>query len=378
MIRLFAALALLSSAVSFAQNCPTRPVWPAPEFPSKIEQTRAARANEVAALEQYMFTLEGTDEERKGIRTDGLLILKGGNVVYERYARGWKEDKRHILWSCTKTLSGLMTGIAVQKGLVELNDSFCKHYKGPDRNCGITVKNLLEMGSGLDWQEVYENKTNQESSVLALFYGEGAADGAKFVAEHERIAEPGERFNYSTGESMLLMATTRGAAEKTLGAEFPWTELFDKAGMKSVRWERDSKGNYYGGSHSYMTLRDMARLGYFMLADGCWNSERILPEGWMAAATTPNDTWKKNRNGETWQYGRQLWLNRPMPELSYEKPWKDLPDDTYAAVGHWGQYIYVVPSLDLVVVRMGDDRDSSALDENEMVKLAIAVAGGAP
>ncbi|MFL5320613.1 MAG: serine hydrolase domain-containing protein [Myxococcaceae bacterium] len=380
MIRAITLGALIVSSVALAQNCPSRGSWPTTDWPSKVDQTAAAAKAEIAALEEYMFTLEGKDEERKGIRTDGLLIVKGGAIVYEKYARGWKDDKRHILWSCTKTLSGMMAGIAVQKGLVDTSQSICTYNKAvPEKNCAITVENLLQMASGLDWAEEYENKANQESSVLALFYGEGQADGAKFVASHDRAADPGTKFNYSTGESMLLVSTVQEAVKDKLDPQqFPWTEMFDKVGMKSVRWERDGKNHFYGGSHSYMTLRDMARFGYFMLNDGCWNGERILPEGWMANSTTPNPVWKSNRGDETWEYGRQIWLNRPLPEISYEKPWKDLPDDTYGAVGHWGQYIYVVPSLDLVVVRMGDDRDASALDENEMIKRAIAVAGVAP
>lgn len=372
---LLSALLALAAFDAAAQACPPRTFWPTESFVSKVAETKTAKADAVAALDEYMFTLVGKDEGRKGIRTDGLAVIKGGDVLYERYARGYAADKKHIQWSVSKTLAMLNVGVGVHKGLLTQKDSICKSFVASGELCKRTFEDLLMMGSGLDWAEEYENSTYQTSSVLAMFYGEGQPDMAKFVAEHPLMAEPGERFNYSTGESVLVMAALRAVVEKELGDEFPYTHLFEKLGIKSAAWERDPKGTYMAGSHAYMTLMDMARIGYFMWSDGCWNNERILPAGWMAQATAVSPAFKKTTHeADDWVHGWHLWLNLQVPEQSVAKPWKDVPDDTYGAVGHWGQYIYVIPSLDLIVVRTGDDRDSS-LDENEMLKRAIAVGG---
>lgn len=372
------AMTLLATAASAQSTCPTRAYWPTEEFRSRVEETKTAKADQIAALEEYMFTLVGKDEERKGIRTDGLAILKGGELIYEKYARGYGADKKHILWSVSKTLAMLNIGIGEQKGLISRSDSICKVFKASGKVCKNTFQTVLEMGSGLDWLENYENETYQESSVLAMFYGEGQRDMAQFVASHPVIADPGKRFNYSTGDSVLVMAALRAVVASELGEDFPYTELFEKIGAKSTAWERDPRGNFLAGSHAYMTLLDMARVGYFIAADGCWDGERLLPEDWLTNATTPSQTFKNSEHeADDWVHGWHLWLNRPVPEKGVGKSWPDLPEDTFAAVGHWGQYIYVVPSEDLIVVRTGDDRDASALSENKMLQLAIAV-GGAP
>lgn len=371
---LAAALALVAGEAA-AQVCPPRTFWPTDGFVLKIEETKTSRADAVAALDEYMFTLVGKDEERKGIRTDGLAVIKGGDVLYERYARGYGADKKHILWSVTKTLAMLNVGVAAHKGLLSQSDSICRSYVASAELCRATFQHVMEMGSGLDWAEEYEDATYQESSVLAMFYGQGRADMATFVAEHPIIAEPGQRFNYSTGDSTLLMAGLRAVVSRELGDAFPYAHFFDKLGITNVSWERDARGNYMAGSHAYMTLMDMAKVGYFMWSDGCWNGERLIPAGWMSQATAVSQTYRNSDHAEdAWVHGWHVWLNRDVPERNVTRPWKDVPEDAYAAAGHWGQYIYVIPSLDLIVVRTGDDRDGS-LSVNEMLKRAIAVGG---
>jgi CubicO group peptidase (beta-lactamase class C family) len=114
-----------------------------------------------------------------------------------------------------------------------------------------------------------------------------------------------------------------------------------------------------------------------MLNDGCWNDQRLLPENWMAEATTPSEAFLRRRHddGPTDEQGRELWLNKTIPGLRDPRPWPDVPDDTYSAIGHWGQYITVIPSRDVIIVRSGDDRDPDALDLNTFFKLALAIIG---
>jgi CubicO group peptidase (beta-lactamase class C family) len=373
-----ATATLAISAPLRAQNsCPVRPYWPTTEWRSRALEVAAARPVEVKAFEDYAFTLTGTDAERKGIRTDGALIVHRGEIIYERYARGFTASKRHIAWSASKSVAAALTGVAVTHGAVSLGDSICMHLQGvPEDNCGITVQHLLEFSSGLDWAETYENETYQHSSVLAMLYGEGRADMARFVFEHARRDEPGATWQYSTGDTTLLLGAVGAAMSPLYGENWAWTLLFDRIGAHGSAFERDNAGTMAGGSYWMATLQDYARFGYLFLNDGCWAGERLLPEGWVDEARVVPASFKVERIDEetgTDVNGRLWWINTPVPEQGLAKPWPDLPDDTYAALGHWGQRIVVIPSLDLVVVRYGDDREGS-VDVNDLVAKAIPIA----
>jgi CubicO group peptidase (beta-lactamase class C family) len=369
-------LAVVPSLAS-AADCQARTTWPAPDWETpKIEATQA-RVAAVKALDEYMFTLRGADADRQGIRTDSVLVLKSGQVVYERYARGYDATKRHLAWSVSKSFTNALAGRAIALGALGLDDSLCQYLpKTRADNCVITVRHLLDFSSGLDWAEVYEHKSNQESSTLAQLYGEGRADMAAFIANHQRRDPPGTTFEYSTGETTLLMAVVQAALTPKLGRDFAWSALFDPLGLRSAVWERDQTGTLVGGAYLYATPRDFARLGYLFLNDGCWQGQRLLPEGWVRDATAVSEAYRHKVVDRSWGdiQGREWWLNQPVAEALQPVPWPDVPQDAYAAEGHWNQLVLVVPSKDLVVVRTGDDRDERALDYNRFFKLAIEVA----
>lgn len=360
------------------QACPTRASWPTLDWPDRTAAVATARAAEIAELEEYTFTLTGKDKDRLGIRTNAVVIVQAGDVVYERYARGFDASKRHLGWSVTKSVMNALVGRAVHLDLLALDDSICDHLtSGRPEHCDIRVVDFLEFGSGLAWKELYEGQSNQESSPIAMFYGQGHRDMATFVLGHERRAPPGATFQYSSGDSVVLAALARAALEPTHGELFPWDLLFDLLGMGSAVVERDQAGTLVGGSYFYATPRDYARFGYLFLNDGCWDGERLLPEGWVAASTAVSEPYRLDPIEEDeWVQGRQWWLNLEVPEQGVLPPWPDAPEDTFSAVGHWGQYIAVIPSLDLVIARTGDDRDDT-FDFNEFLLRAIAV-GRAP
>jgi len=387
------------STAAFAQDAPTAPAAPAPDapaaadpaacpagppspgaqWPSRVDEVKSSRAKEIAALEAYAFHLEGDDADRKGVRTDGVLIIHDGAVVYERYARGFDASKKHLMWSATKSFTHALVGVAVADGLLSTSDSICKTLPDlPPASCAITVEHLLEMGSGLDWKEVYENESNQESSVLALLYGQGYADMGRFNASHALREPPGTSWLYSSGDTNTLADVLGHAMRAKYGANYPWPALFDRIGAKRITVEHDGAGTFVGSSYAYATARDAARLGLLYENDGCWDGKRLLPAGWVASAREVNPSFKNKRIAADKEdvYGRLWWLNQAVPEAKIEKPYPELPDDYFAAQGHWGQTISVIPSLGLVIVRVADDRDD-AYDTQTFQKLAIAV-GRAP
>lgn len=341
-----------------------------------LELRTSTNAAAISALEAYAFTLTGEDADRKGIRTDGLLILSRGKLVYERYGRGFDANKRHLAWSVSKSVSNVLAGRAVNEGKVSTTDSVCKYLPGREGpSCEITLEALLQHASGLDWNETYENQSNQESSVLAMLYGQGAADMGGFVFDHPRRAAPLSRFSYSTGDSTLLTRALHEALKGELGDDWPWPLLFDRIGITSAVFERDATGAPIGGSYFYATPRDYLRIGALFMNDGCWDGARLLPEGWVRDSVSTSTAFASTPEAEVPVgdvQGRQWWLN--LPEKGREPAWKRAPLDTYAAQGHWGQYIVVIPSRELIIVRTGDDREDDVFDLDELIFHAMAVA----
>lgn len=372
LVRLPVLTALVGSLCS-AAPCPQRASWPTTEWPVKLVDRRE-KAAEVEALESFAFTLTGKDSERLGVRTDALLVFKKGVLVYEAYARGYQANTPHLSWSVAKSFTSALIGVAVKEGVVSLSDSICRHLPEAEEtgHCDVTVEHLLTFSSGLLWQEEYENGVYQHSSVLSMFYGKGHRDQLAHILSHPLIHPPGEHWSYSTADAQLAASIAKRALEGKHGKDAFWRLLFDRLGLGQLVIEEDSKGMPQGGSAMYATPRDFAKFGFLFLNDGCWNGERLLPEGWVEKSVTPAAAYVATRPVEPRPNGLSWWLNRSLPQVDRPKPWPDAPEDAYAASGYWGQRIIVIPSEDVLIVRFGDDR-KQPIDANELIKRALAV-----
>ncbi len=367
------AAALVSTAAA-AQPCGFRSYWPTDDWQDELVDV-SAKATQIQALEDFAFTLTGQDSERKGLRTNSLLIIRNGRVKYERYARGFTRTNRHLSWSVAKSYSSALVGVAVKEGLIDLSRSICDYlpeYAGQPQ-CDITVKDSITFATALGWQEEYEDASYQVSSVIAMLYGVGHRDQLSHIINHKLVGEPGKVWSYSTGDAELASALAQRVLEPVHGRDAFWKLMFEPIGTPKVVFEYDARGTPLGGSMVYATPRDFAKFGFLFLNKGCWDGERVVPEGWVDTSTTPSDAFvgyasenEKTPSGYMW------WLNKPTPSQSKPKPWADVPEDTFAALGHWGQRIIVVPSMDVVIVRTGDDREGS-MDVNELTKLALEV-----
>lgn len=324
----------------------------------------------------YAFQTTGKEEERIGIRTDGLVVIYNGALVFEKYARGYNQDMRHYAWSVTKSVTSALVGIAAHQGKLKVEDPAWQYYPALKREDtqDITVGQLLQMSSGLDWREGYE-ASPLDSSVLAMLYTAGRQDMAAYAAAQPLKHPPGTFWYYSSGTTNLVSAMLKQAVGANAYARYPWEQLFDPLGMRSVVLERDQAGTFVGSSYLHATPRDLARFGYLYLHDGVWNGQRILPEGWVTFSRTLAPAFAQ-QDPTTLEfddrYGAMWWLNVPLPgadpaDPKRGKPWPDVPDDAFSARGHWGQYITVIPSAGLVVVRTGDDRDG-AYSANTLLK----------
>lgn len=355
---------------------------PAPEvFPVKAraywptDDWRTAEGAEgldpagAAELDTYLFTRTGNDQDRKGIRTDGVVIVRGGKIVFEKYARGYTKDTPHLIWSAAKSVTSALVGIASSEGRFKLTDPVHKFF--PSMNDGLkaemTVEHVLQMSSGLDWNEGYE-ASPLDSSVIAMLYTAGRGNMPQFTSGFRLRHRPGTRWYYSSGDTNLLSGILRKTMSEDEYQNYPWTKLFDPIGMKRVTFERDRAGHFVGSSYVYAPPRELAKFGFLFLNDGMWENKRILPEGWVTYSRTLAPAYYAHPvPGEA--YGAQWWQNARTP--STEAPWPDAPLDTYVAMGHWGQRIYIIPSMDIVAVRVGDDRykeHEGGYSDNEFLK----------
>lgn len=330
--------------------------------------TAAAAPDEVgfdtealARLGDYAFRRDGgEDTEREGQRTNALLIQADGRVVYERYARGYDADDPLLTWSVTKSLAATLIGAAVHEGLMDINEPACAYYEPMCRGGrdAVRVSDLLRMSSGLAWDETYETSP-VFSSVMAMLYTRGAGDMALFAAQQPLEAAPGTVWEYSSGSTNILMAALRGAVGAERYPTYPWEVLFDPLGMSTAVLERDGSGTFVGSSYLYASPRDMALWGQLILQDGVWEGERILAEGWvrylgtMAPAFYSTPVGREHYSDNP---GAQWYLNLGDPDRDLPPPWPGMPADAMGASGHWGKYLWVVPSWNAVIVRMGDDR----------------------
>jgi CubicO group peptidase (beta-lactamase class C family) len=288
------------------------------------------------------------------------VILKDGELVAERYADGFDAETRQLGWSMSKSVASLLTGVLVGQGVVSLDDDHLRPELTGER-ADITIEQLLRMTSGIEWDETYDLGT----TITRMLYLE--EDMAAYVASLPLAHEPGTVQEYSSGSTNLLCSVL---AERTgLGADLPRQELLGPLGLSSAIFEPDAAGTPACSSYLWATPRDWAAIGQFALQNGEWNGEQLLPDDWMEQSLSVPDVAETDDPG----YGMGWSVN---PILGGELRWPELPEDTFYASGHDGQKVIVVPSENLVVVRMGFTPEASAEESQvQLVEDAIAALG---
>jgi CubicO group peptidase (beta-lactamase class C family) len=277
----------------------------------------------------------------QGSDTTGVVIVRDGKIVAERYRDGFDLHSSTRTWSAAKSITGTLVGIAVKQGLVRVDaPARIPEWRTPgDPRAAITLADLMHMGSGL-YSEKRGNRTDM------IYFG-GTAVTEKAVAMPLE-APPGKRWKYANDDTLLIVRSLRSAiGDDQRYLAYPFVELLWKLGMTHTTPETDWAGNYVLSSQVWTTPRDLARLGMLYLNDGVWNGERILPEGWAKFVATPAPAQPETAtNGNGHGYGAQFWL------LGRKQ---GLPEGTYAAEGSQGQFVIIVPSERLVIVRRGLD-----------------------
>lgn len=281
------------------------------------------------------------------INTRAILVVYNGSLIAEKYAEGFTDKTPQMGWSMTKSITNALIGILVKEGKLKLDDPVSVEDWKYDGRKDIRLTDLLHASSGLDWTEIY----NRPSDATEMLFD--SKDAAHFAMAKKLDRKPNEKFKYSSGTTNILMWIIRTQTGEDFYHRFPYLRLFNKIGMNGAIIEPDPAGTFVGSSFSYATARDWARFGMLYLNDGVWNGERILPEGWVKYTTTPTPP------AERGEYGAQWWLNVGPKGNPSERNFPDLPTDTFYADGFEGQYVFVVPSKNLVVVRLGLSQSGS-------------------
>jgi CubicO group peptidase (beta-lactamase class C family) len=317
--------------------CPTVPEqWPIPDW--RVEPPAAHGMNPVLLEQARSYAFQ------PGKHTQGVVIVRHGVIVAEWYEAGRDADSYAASWSMAKSVSSAVIGIALERGLVDGVDAslatFVPEWSGTDR-ARITLRNVLQMTSGLDWTEDYALQPQQPSDIARLASTE--RDQLAYVLARPLAHEPGSYWAYSSGDSMLLSAVIESATRRSMG-DFAREVLFAPLGMQRAEWWSDAVGHTLSYCCVDAPTREFARFGLLYARGGRWGDDRLLSPEWVRDSTTT-----VRFADSIPSYGYQWWLAGD-----------DLlaRDAMFSARGWDGQYTYVFPNLDLVVVRSGHyDKD---------------------
>jgi CubicO group peptidase (beta-lactamase class C family) len=328
--------------------------WPAATWPTGLPVGVSAERLD------HELAVVATRQPRLG-ETRAVVIIQQGKLVAERYMPGFGPDTPLVSWSMAKSVTHALLGIAVRRGLVDIDKPMGNpRWAASDPRAAIPWRNWINMIDGQDYHEIGADDPTRNDAARML-YGDGRLDIARFAASLPLAHPPGTHWNYnSAGVNLIADALGRlvapGASpreRRTRMAAVLKDELFGPIGMTSAQPELDFTGTFVGSALVYATARDWARFGLLYLRGGVWQARRILPEGWVDFARTKTPVEDCDVYGAGWWITPAVGPGKPYPALI-----QNGPRDVFIAQGHEGQVIVVVPSKDLVLVRLGlfDDR----------------------
>jgi CubicO group peptidase (beta-lactamase class C family) len=307
---------------------------------------------------------ETTSNIEEAKNTRAVLVHYKGNLIAEKYGEGFHGDLPLRGMSMTKSIISALTGVLVHQGKLDINATtgLPAYENAKDARKDITIDQILKMTAGYDYDEAYESDPRNLLNKMLMTQG----DMADFADDVSLRATPGETWDYQTVHSVLLSKIVRnnaGSFDDYL--KLVHEDFFDKVGMHHSFLQADASGTFIGGAFAYASPRDWLRFGLLYLNDGVpENDERIFADGWVKYTNTPSTASFKSRG-----YGAQFWLN-----AKTKNQWiPNAPEDMFAAKGHYGQYVVIVPSMDLVIVRLGQTYKKGAFDMDEFIVEILSI-----
>ncbi len=285
--------------------------------------------------------------------TRAIIVAYDTLIKWEKYGDGFDKTTPILGWSMSKSITSTMIGMLVKDGKLDIDKTAPLSEWKDDERKNITIKNLLQMNSGLKWTEDY----GDISEATIMLYEE--TDLGKYALSMPYDKEPNTEWKYSSGSSNILQEIIK----RQFGTNkeywnWAYKELFQRIGMNNTIMEADAAGTFVGSSYTYAPAQDWARFGILYLQNGIWFGDTIVNPQWVSFTQeeAPNSAGK---------YGAQFWLNQG----GHEVP--DAPKDTYFADGYQGQRVYIIPSKKLVIVRFGVSKKGE-FDYNKFVSEVVA------
>jgi len=313
------------------------------------EQVNYSKLDE--AITSAFFELNN----QKVRHTKAVVIIYKGQLIAEQYADGVGKTTPLLSWSMAKSVTNMLVGLLVKDGKLDVfqKAQVPQWQAGGDPRQDITLDQLLRMSSGLEFKEIYGLGSD---TVKMLSVESSASD---FSADQKLIFKPDEHWTYSSGTSNIISGIIRRQFNGDYQAyyQYPQERLFRPLSISTAVIEADPNGTFIGSSYMYASARDWAKLGQLMLQKGKWQGEQILDESWVDYSITATE------NNPINNYGAHFWLNlQPSQSEGNEQKqprWPNVPRDAYLMSGFQGQVIVVIPSRNLVVVRLGYTKPGS-------------------
>lgn len=340
---------------------PAAIAWPDGDWVADMTVPDGVDASALAAASDWAFDRESPEQV-----TLSLMVVHRGKIIHERYAPGIDITTKTRTWSTAKSIAVTLMGMLVDDGRMSLDApiglDWLPRARAPesDPRNEITLRHLLNMSSGL---ETVDNRGLEYATGSGLAYWAGASSivGARSRA---LVREPGTVWDYENYDTLLGVYAMRLAlGDDQTYREFPRRALLDRIGMRNTLLSVDRFGDFILSSQVYTNARDLARFGLLYLNGGVWNGERLISEDWIDFTRTPAPATASTGN----QYGGQWWL---VPDNR-----TDVPGDAYSTAGNRGQYVVVVPSHDLVIVRRGLDYGRQGFNRWDLTREVLKAFG---
>lgn len=313
---------LIITSISFAASG----YWPTQSWRQSVPEQQGMNSETLADMMELL--------QRQKLAIDSITIIRNGYMVLDAYNHPFKQNTKHIIHSCTKSITSTLVGIAIDKGYIkDVNQPVLTIFPDltPDESNAhkqaMTIEHLLMMATGLKCQDSYLY------GWRGLWEMHQSADWVQYMLDLPMMEVPGTRFEYCNGATFLLSAIIqKTTGMKTL--DFAKKHLFGPLGIKDVKWRSNPQGIDFGYGDMWLNPHDMAKIGWLFLKKGRWADRQIISEKWVKVAT------KKHISSTIFEgYGYQWWVD---------------PFGFYVAVGFRGQFIFVLPAHNLVVVFTSD------------------------
>ena len=330
--------------------------WPTTAWQTSTPEDQDMDASYLIAMDDFI------DEVDWGFAMVSSIVIKNGYIVHESYYDNYDETHRRNIFSCTKSFTSTLVGIALSEShLNSIDDHVVDFFNDrtianmDSRKEAMTIKHLLTMTAGFDWSEHPYGASSPYNQMTS------SPDWVQFVIDRPMAHNPGEVWNYNSGASHLL-STIVNITTGQYTHEYAEEKLFAPIGITHYDWGKDPDDNAFGGASLRLTPRDMAKLGFLFLHNGTWDGVQVVPADWVATATSSHSTLNDYTG-----YGYQWWTS-PLIEA-------------FSARGYLGQLIYVFPNLNMVVVFTASTncmQDDVLLEDYILPAAGVIVGGGMP